>query len=265
MTRSAAASTAAGAATRLVLVMSAPHFRSTRWSLVARASSTDRGAAQVALGELCSTYWFPLYAFARRRGISDADSLDLVQSFCAELLERGGLAGADRDRGRFRHYLLGAFRHFADNQARAARREKRGGQAMQWSFDDAAERYTGDHDLGADPEHLFERRWALALLERATTRLRDEYATPVKRSLFAALSPALLGEADPPTAASVAAILGCSEGAVRVALHRLRSRMRELIRDEVLQTVADPADVDAELAALRATLSLGAGKSAPDQ
>lgn len=242
--------------------MTAHSLPDTRWSLVARASASDAATARLALGELCGAYWFPLYAFARRLGQSDDDARDHVQSFCTQLLERGGIAGADRDRGHFRHYLLGAFRHFLDNATRAARAEKRGGAVTTWSFADAPARYDrerGDHET---PDRVFERRWALALLARATARLRDDYATPTKRALLAALEPVLLGDDASVRAGDVAKRLGATEGAVRVALHRLRQRMRELIRDEVLQTLVDANDLDSELAALREAVANPARKPA---
>lgn len=230
-------------------------FHSTRWSLVQRVAATDREVARRALDELCELYWQPLYAFARRRGIAEAEALDAVQSFCVQLLEHGNVGGADRDRGRFRSYLLGAFRHHLDNLRRHERAARRGGAAVRWSLDDAERRYAEEPRDDESPERLFERRWALALLERATQRLRDEYAARGRQELLTALEPALLGDDAAVPHQQVAAALQTSEGAVKVALHRMRARMRELIRDEVLQTVLDEAAVDAELLHLFAALS----------
>lgn len=230
-------------------------FHTTRWSLVTRAGASEPATAARALGELCELYWLPLYAFARRSGQDDHAACDLVQSFCAELLEHGGLAGANANVGRFRNYLLGAFRHFTDNTQRSARAAKRGGAVTTWRFDDAADRYALAANDEHDPQRAFERQWALALLERAQGRLRAEHATPPKRELLAALEPHLLVEDDRGSAADLALHLGTSAGAVRVALHRVRSRLRELIRDEVAQTVAEPGEIDDELRSLQAALA----------
>ncbi len=230
-------------------------FHTTRWSLITRAGASEPATAARALGELCELYWLPLYAFARRQGRDDHAACDLVQSFCAELLEHGGLAGANANVGRFRNYLLGAFRHFVDNTQRSARAAKRGGAVTTWRWDDAAERYALAVRGEPDPRQAFERQWAMALLERAQQRLREEHATPSKQELLAALQPHLLGAHDRTGAADVALHLGSTEGAVRVALHRLRTRLRELIRDEVAQTVAEPGEIDDELRALQAALA----------
>src|SRR5262249_28568410 len=186
--------------------------------------------------------------FLRKSGKDDDDARDLVQAFCAQLLERGGLDGVDRTVGRFRHYLLGALRHFAANAQRAERTQRRGGLAVTWSLDDAVDRYLADGAATASPEAAFDRRWALDLLARATARLRAEYATPAKAALLLELEPALLGDGTPH--ADVAARLHATAGAVRVALHRLRRRRRERGRDEVAQTLADARDPDDGLRAL---------------
>lgn len=238
-------------------------FHTTRWSLVARSGAADAATARRALGELCEQYWFPLYAHARRQGHDDDDARDLVQSFCAQLLERGGLAAATPTAGRFRHYLLGAFANFSLNQVRAARAGKRGGDATTIAWHDAAERYAPEARSQDAPEQVFERRWAFALLDRAMERLRVDYATPRRRELWDVLQPALLAGDDRGATAAMAARLGTSDGAVRVAMHRLRSRWRELVRDEVAQTVADPGDIDDELQALQAALAGGRPDVAP--
>ena len=243
--------------------MTSPAFHSTRWSLVARSASSDPGAAQQALGELCTAYWLPLYAFARRSGASDHDAHDQVQSFCAELLQHNGLEHADRERGRFRHYLLGAFRHHVAKGYRAAAAARRGGEQKQWSLDDAEAHYGAVAHAHDSPEAAFERRWALSLLARATDRLRAEHIAPAKAALLAALEPSLLGADDAPQHAAVAARLGTTEGAVRVALHRLRGRLRDLIRDEVLQTLAEPDQLEDELRALQQAIAGPSGPTSP--
>ncbi len=217
---------------------------------MARAGAGDRAVASRALAELCEIYWVPLYAWLRRTGRSHDDGLDLVQSFCADLLERGGLLGADAERGRFRAYLLGALRHFVANEDRRERAQKRGGDRVAWSLDavDAV-----DEGIAANqrtPDEEFERRWAQALLDRAAFRLRGEYAARGRTDLVVALEPALLGDASTESQAALAARLGTSEGAIKVALHRMRGRLRELIREEVLHTVDDPSRVDDEIRSL---------------
>lgn len=230
--------------------MGAPEFHPTRWSLVARASADDAPTARRALGELCELYWPSLYGFLRRSGHGEHDALDLVQSFCARLLERGGLAGADAGTGAFRHYLLGALRHFVANERRAGKSEKRGGGVLPFSLDDAERRYATETQHGDAPDREFERSWAVALLARARCRLREEYVARGKQELFDRLEPALVAADDAGRHQDTAAALGTTEGAIKVALHRLRERMRERIRAEVLETVADPALVDGELQAL---------------
>lgn len=224
----------------------------TRWSVVARTAAADPATARRALGELCEAYWAPLHAFACRLGLDDDVAKDRVQSFCVQLLQHGGLDGADRGAGRFRGYLLGAFRNFLRNEARAERTLARGGEVVKVALDEAT--LAGRDDDGA--ERLFEQRWAWAVVDRAMARLREEYVTPAKQKLLARLEPALLGD-DPGRSARVARDLGTTEGAVRVALHRLRTRWRELVRDEVAQTVDDPTEIDAELRTLRDALARG--------
>lgn len=227
--------------------MSAAGFHSTRWSLVTRANDDDRAVAQTALAELCELYWYPLYAWLRRAGHDEPAALDLVQSFCVELLERGGLHGADAGRGAFRHYLLGALRHFVRNQARRDGAARRGGGKLPWSLDDAEPRYAMEPMQCASPERLFERRWAMALLDRALSSLRAEYQARNRGAVLLALEPALLGHDDALDHAATAALLHTTEGAVKVALHRMRSRLRELVRQQIAETLADPATVDEEL------------------
>lgn len=229
-------------------------FHTTRWSIVARGAHGDATIARQAIGELCAAYWFPLYAFLRRGGGPHDACMDLVQSFCANLMERGAVGSADRSVGRFRHYLLGALRHFVSNEGRRTRAKKQWADAHPWSWDDAVERFaTGVHESDT-PERQYERRWALGLLARAQDRLRAEYATPTRRSVLAALEPHL-HESAPGVLIEVASALGLTENATRVTLHRIRRRLRDLVREEVAQTVVDPADIDDEIRALQAALA----------
>lgn len=227
--------------------MSPVGFHSTRWSLVTRAAGSDRSVARLALAELCELYWYPLYAWLRRAGHDEPAALDLVQSFCADLLERGGLHGADAERGAFRQYLLGALRHFVHNQTRRENAARRGGGKLPWSLDDAEPRYAQEPMQCASPERLFERRWAVALLDRALASLRADYRARNREAVLLALEPALLGHDDALDHAATAAVLGTTEGAVKVALHRMRTRLRELVRHQIAQTLTDPGSVDEEL------------------
>lgn len=237
--------------------MSRPRrFTTTRWSLVLAAGQADPGAARLALAELCERYWYPLYAFLRRQGQGEDAALDLVQGFCAQLLERGDLA-ADASRGRFRSYLIGALKHYAHSSRRREKTEKRGGRVQIGSLQaEAAEaRYRLEPVDDLSPEKLFERRWALQVLHQAVERLRAESLDKGKQALFDALEPALVpGGAALDHAATARGLLS-SEGAIKVALHRLRRRLGELIRDEVLQTLPDGEGVEDEVGLLLAALS----------
>jgi DNA-directed RNA polymerase specialized sigma24 family protein len=224
-------------------------FHTTRWSLVTRAAGAP-GEARRALDELCEAYWYPLYAYLRRKGETEDDARDLVQGFLADLLERGRL-GADPARGRFRSYLLGALVHHASNTRRRARADKRGGGRALESLDGEA-RYALEPDHGETAEALFERAWALLVIERALARLGEEYGDRGAPGTFEALRGTLAGQA--PEYERVAVALGTSPGAVRVTVHRMRARLRELIRGEVAQTVADGQETEAELGLLLAAL-----------
>lgn len=231
-------------------------FEPTRWSLVAAAAGTGAAepTARAALEELCRGYWYPLYAYVRRRG-TDADAArDLVQAFFLRLLETGAFAAADPARGKFRTFLLTALTHFQANEWRRDHALKRGGGRAHLSLDfDAGEgRYAREAAEPADrdtPESLFERRWAMALLARATDRLRRDQMAGDRPELGRRLIAVLAGESDASYAA-VGAACGTTEGAVKVAAHRLRARYRELLRAEVAQTLADGESVDDELRAL---------------
>ncbi|QDU69311.1 RNA polymerase sigma factor [Engelhardtia mirabilis] len=229
-----------------------PHFATTRWSIVARAgagAAPERGAA---LAELCELYWYPVYAFARRRGADPTDAEDHVQAFFADLLERGDIARADRERGRFRSFLLAAFNNF---ESKAREREgalKRGGGQRAVSLDGAeAERRLAEIGSDAeDPERLFLRTWALTLLEVVVERLGREYEDSGRGDLFAALRPTLVGDGVDGGLAAVAEALGSTEGAVKVAAHRLRQRFAALLRREVGETLVDPDEVEDEVRGL---------------
>lgn len=219
-------------------------FATTRWSLVAAA----RDRADEALADLCRLYWYPLYAYVRRRGHDAAEAEDLTQAFFARLLEKNGLASVTPTRGRFRSFLLAACQNFLANEHDRAQALKRGGGRVV-SLDDADARYRREPDHGETPERLFERRWALELLDRALRRLREEYERKGKARLYDALKGTLAGDAAAPYAA-LANELGLTEGAVKTAVHRLRGRYAELLREEIGETVAAPAEIDDEVRAL---------------
>jgi RNA polymerase sigma-70 factor (ECF subfamily) len=236
---------------------SAARFPTTHWSRVARAGVPDDPEARAALEGLCRDYWYPLYAFARRRGLGPDDAADLVQGFFADLIARRDLAAADPARGRFRSFLLAACSHYLSNRREHDRAAKRGGGRAPVPIDrlEAESRYGREPTHELTPERLFARRWALDLLERALGRLEAEAAGARQAALFGRLRPALTGDGGCEPYAVVAEELGITEGAVKMAALRLRRRYGELLRAEIAQTVADPADVDDELRDLFAALA----------
>jgi RNA polymerase sigma-70 factor (ECF subfamily) len=234
----------------------ADDFRTTHWSMVLGAGRPDGQEAAAALAQLCERYWFPLYVYVRRRVGDVSEAQDLTQEFFARLLENNVLAAASRERGRFRGFLLTAMKNFLANEWDKAKAQKRGGgrRPLPLALDAAESRLSFEpaHDL--TPERLYERQWALTLLELVVNRLEAEYVASGKVRQFALLKPALTGSRAALDYHSTAVELEMSEEAVRQAAHRLRRRYRELLRDELAQTVADPADVDDEIRSLFATL-----------
>jgi RNA polymerase sigma-70 factor (ECF subfamily) len=225
----------------------------TLWSVVLAAGSTHTEIARPALQRLCETYWFPLYAFARRQGFHAEDAEDIVQGFFASLLEHNGLARVDRAKGRFRSFLLASLRHYISNFRDHRTAQKRGGGQELVSLDAAAaeERYHLEPaDDGLTPERAFDRQWALALLDRALGRLRDEHAAADKTAHFAALQETLTGDRVAGGYAVLGAKLHMSEGAVKVAVHRLRQRYRDILREEVAATTSSPGEDEDELKTL---------------
>jgi RNA polymerase sigma-70 factor (ECF subfamily) len=233
-------------------------FRTTRWSVVRAAAGEDSAAAREALAVLVDCYWFPLYAFTRRSGYDADDAQDLIQAFFTRLLEKRNIGSADPARGRFRSYLLSALKHFMADERDRSRALKRGGGRVPVSIDyaDADRRYDVDPGHGLTPEWLFERNWALALLDRTWNKLGTEYEARGQRELFDRLRSSVSGDAPAPSRRELAERLGMSETAVSVAAHRLRTRFRERLRAEVAETVAGPEDVDRELRDLHAALEL---------
>jgi RNA polymerase sigma factor (sigma-70 family) len=235
----------------------APRFETTRWSMVLSARDGDSTEAFEALGALCSTYWYPLYAFIRRKGHDAEAAQDLVQGFFTKLLEKGDLAAVRQEKGKFRSFLMAACTHFLANQVDHDRAKKRGGGRSPISIDRlAAEgRYGREPTHNLTAERLFERQWALALLDNVLEALAAEMTRAGKSRQFEALRPALLGEAERTPYAQIAADLGLTEEAARAAAHRLRRRYRELLCEEVARTLDDPSDVDAEIRSLFGSLA----------
>ncbi len=221
-------------------------FRTTRWSRVLLAGQATSADAHAALESLCRDYWRPLYHFARRKGHSPEDAQDLTQGFMLRLLEKQELAKADRERGRFRTFLISAFGHYMANQKRSADTQKRGGGLVLVPIEDeqAVLQEARDH---LTPELAYEQTWALAMLERVMERLRAEYEQAARRELFVALQPQLSGAGTRGGYAQLGAALGLSESAVAVAVHRMRRRYGELLREEIAATVSSPAEVEDEL------------------
>jgi RNA polymerase sigma-70 factor (ECF subfamily) len=212
-------------------------------------------AASAALEQLCRAYWYPLYAFVRRRGHDAEEAKDLTQGFFASLLALG-LAGRAPEQGRFRSFLLAALGHYLANEWRRGQRQKRGGGQTVIALDalPAEERCRLEPPAPENPEQLYERRWAWTVMDQARQRLAAEHARAGKAELFGLLEPFLTGGRAAPARAALAARLGISAGAVDVAVHRLRRRYGELLRERIADTVADPAEVDAEIRHLRAAL-----------
>jgi RNA polymerase sigma factor (sigma-70 family) len=228
-------------------------FATTRWSVVLAARGHDSGAAH-ALSDLCKGYWYPLYAFVRRQGYTPPDAEDLTQEFFARFIAKGWLGDVDRERGRFRSFLLAAVKNFLTNEWKRGQRQKRGGGAeiLSLDLDSAEQRYTKEPADIASAERLYDRRWALDLLDRVIARLEAEWSRAGKSAHFAALQFCLTVEKSP--LSEIATQLGMTEGAVKVAVHRMRERYRELLHAEIAGTVAEPSQVDSELADLLAVL-----------
>ncbi|MFT4547265.1 MAG: RNA polymerase sigma factor (sigma-70 family), partial [Verrucomicrobiales bacterium] len=224
-------------------------FPATRWSLVLQAKEGDERSRIDALGQLCERYWYPLYAFVRRRGYDGPDAEDLTQGFFGELLAKDRVQLFSEAKGRLRAYLLGAIKNYLANERAKANAQKRGGGVTTLSFDAATaeERYRMEPPNLDSPEKLFELRWALDLMESAFENLRGEYERAEKGALYTALKGHLSGAEPTGGYAEIAATLVMTEGAVRVALHRLRKRYRGALEEVIADTVADKSEVDAEI------------------
>ena len=225
--------------------------------MVLAVGDAESPAAKDALARLCQTYWYPLYAYVRRRGHSAPDAQDLTQEFFARLLARNWIATADQSKGRFRSFLLGAMNHFLADEWDKARAQKRGGgQApLPLELDTAETSFSREPVDPTTPEQLFERRWALTLLNIVVNRLQGEYEAEGRGKLFAQLHPCLVGERTALPYAELAAQAGVSEGTIKAAVHRLRQRYRQLLRAEITNTVGHSAEVEDELRHLLAVLA----------
>jgi RNA polymerase sigma-70 factor (ECF subfamily) len=224
-------------------------FATTRWTVVVTAGGVESPQSQVALERLCQTYWYPLYAYVRRQGRSPEDAQDLTQEFFARLLAGNWVERADPNRGKFRSFLLTVMNRFLIDEWDKARAQKRGGgvRLLPLQFETAETRYGLDPADRTTPEQVFERRWAMALLEEVLRRLRNEYKVDGKEETFAALNSCLVGERADQPYAELAVKLGTSEGTIKSAVHRMRQRYRQLLREEIAHTVTTPDEVNEEL------------------
>jgi len=231
------------------------NFPTTRWTLVIAAADTHRKDARSALVSLCEGYWYPLYAYVRRRGYPADQAQDLTQEFFIRVLEGRYLDRADPEKGRFRAFLLTSMKFFLADEADRNRAQKRGGGTVLFlEFSLGEDRYQREPAHDETPERIFEQRWALSVLDRVVEKLRNEFVHHGRPEHFERLKVFLLGQSDSPYAA-LAREMNTSEGALKVAIHRLRKRYRELFRQEIADTVADPAEVEPELRFLAAALT----------
>ena len=231
-------------------------FQTTRWSLVLEAAGSSPGAG-AALEWLCRTYWYPLYGFIRRDVKDPERARDLTQAYFLQLLEKDYLKQIDRDAGKFRSFLLVSLKFFLSNERARERAEKRRADdpAHRVDLDGAEDLYLKNAEDDADPEVAFEKRWAMTVVNRGYDRLGEEYAADGKGELFRALRGHITGAGESRPYKDIAERLDMSEGAVKVAVHRMRQRLGRVLRDEVALTVTDPAEVDAELKQLLQTLA----------
>jgi DNA-directed RNA polymerase specialized sigma24 family protein len=230
-------------------------FTTTHWSVVLEAQG-ESPAAREALEKLCRTYWRPIFAFLRRQGISPQEAEDITQGFFAELLERRSLSAVRKEKGRLRSFLLGGLKYFIGNEERRAKAIKRGKGQRLIPLEElrADERLEIEPADPITPEMIYERRWALTVLERVLSRLKDEYCAAGNAALFDALKQLLPDEPGSPSQATIAAHLGMTENAVRQAFYRFRQRYQGLLREEIANTVATPGDIEDELRHLIAVL-----------
>jgi len=232
-------------------------FKTTHWSSVLHAADSNDPAAEASLARLCQIYWYPLYYYARRLGHSREDAQDLTQEFLTRLVHKEYLKGVKQEKAKFRSFLLVALKGFLANEWDRAHRRKRGGGQELLSFDaqDTENRFLAEPMEEMSPEKAFERRWALALLSQVLARLETEFCASNKAPLFQELKALLSGEETDSSYAEIGQRFGMSESNIKVTVHRLRRRYRELLREEVTSTVASPQEINEEIRHLFATLS----------
>jgi RNA polymerase sigma factor (sigma-70 family) len=231
------------------IAVMAQRFPTTSWSLIVASAGRLEGQSKQALATLCERYWYPLYGFIRRRGYDQDKARDLTQEFFLKLIEKNYVGGADRHRGKFRAFLLTAVKHFLMNEADREGAQKRGGGYTVVSIElvDAERWYQAEPVDRHTPEKAFERSWAVTLLQTATNRLQQESARAGKARQFERMKPLLTGENEGIRYSQIAEELGLSEGAVKVAVHRMRRRYREVLREEIAETVEAPEQIESEL------------------
>ena len=224
-------------------------FATTQWSMVRAVGSADSQAAKSALEELCQIYWYPLYAYVRHQGHQPQTAADLTQAFFADLLSRDDLQRVDPSLGKFRSFLIASLKHFLLNEWDKQQAQKRGGgkQVFSINFEDADSRYRNEPTHEQTSDRIFEKQWALTLLDRANQALSKEYENKGKAHQFEKLRIFLAGKSPDTTMAVVAGQLNMTEVAVKVAVHRMRQRFGELLRMEIEKTVEQPSDIDAEI------------------
>lgn len=225
-------------------------FATTQWSLIVEAARNDSmQSTRDALSTMCERYWYPLYAYVRRRGFKPDECSDLTQAFFAQFLEKNSIEHADPKRGRFRTFLLSSLKNFITNQWRHDQTQKRGGHLKKFSLEinQGEERYQLEPADTTTPETLFDRRWALTLLATTFEKLENEYTTPEKKRLFERIRPYVVGGADKVPYREVSEELGMTENAIKVAVHRMRKRCGTILRAEIAGTVASEEEIDEEL------------------
>ena len=234
-------------------------FPPTRWSLVLKVQKGTDEVASLAFDQICERYWYPTYAFLRRQGHAPHDAEDLTQAFFVRMMDQATLARADQERGRLRSFLLANLKQVVAQELRRKLAEKRGGKAVVLSFDvdDAEQRYDLEPVDHLDPAILFERTWSRELFRRAWDTIRDRYEARDRGTLFQALEPLIGWHESDGDYAAIASRLGMKEASVRLHVFRMRKRFREALQDEVLHTLADPSDLDAEV---RHVVALGSGQ-----
>lgn len=232
------------------------YFATTHWTVVLRAGRHASPQSDSALEELCRAYWYPIYTYIRRQGHAREDAEDLTQAFFVRFLAKNFLQQVDSTKGRFRAFLLASVKHFLANERDRSNSQKRGGGVAHLSldWDDAETRYRIEPADNLSPDKLYDRTWALTLLEGVISRLRDESRVDNRAELFEQLKPCLMGKGNIDYSQSAAA-LGMSEGAVRVAVHRLRQRYRAVLREQIAQTLGDPDQIEDELRSLFSALA----------